>query len=258
VGDHRVLAKTTNGFKMFVDARDLSIGPHIILDGVWEEWTEAALRSVVKPGMTVFEVGANVGFFTLICAEAAGAHGNVIAFEPDPDLARITRDNVELNGFHRTTRVEELAMGAELGRAQFYRADRHRGNGSIVSGLEQISHNATDTRETIDVAITTLDAYCEASDLTPQVLKIDAEGAESAILRGAPDLIGSSVPLTIVMEFAPRFVEASGDSARDLLEHLRSLGFALHRIDERKRKISPASADGLLHFETSELVLIRS
>src|ERR1700687_2781541 len=105
VGDNRVLLKTANGFKMFVDSRDISIAPHLILDGVWEEWTEAVLRRLIAPGMTVVEAGANFGYFTLIMARAVGVAGKVFSFECDPDLATLARDNVEINGLHKTVSV---------------------------------------------------------------------------------------------------------------------------------------------------------
>src|ERR1700752_2954375 len=99
VGDHRMLLRTASRLKMYVDSRDVSISPHLILDGVWEEGTEAALRRLVKPGMHVVEVGANVGYFTLTMAHIVGGQGSVVAFEPDPFLAQIIRDNAEINGF---------------------------------------------------------------------------------------------------------------------------------------------------------------
>ncbi len=258
VGGGRVLLKTRNGFKMYVDGRDISIAPHLILDGVWEEWTEAALLTMIKPGMTIVEAGANVGYFTLVMAKAAGQTGGVHTFECDPDLATLARDNVEINGLHRTARVVEKALGGKPARVTFYRTDRHRGGGSIVAGLEQIPHNPTDHRVPLDVEMTTLDDYCAASSIVPDLIKLDAEGAEPAILRGAAKLLASSRALTIVMEFFPRFVREAGDDPASVLQSLQSRRFELNAIDERHRRIVPATAQSLLERESSELVLRRS
>ena len=258
VGGGRVLLKTRNGFKMYVDGADISIAPHLILDGVWEEWTESALRTLVKPGMTVMEAGANVGYFTLVTARAAGVKGSVHTFECDPDLATLARDNVEINGLHRIARVIEKALGEKAGRVTFYRTDRHRGGGSIVAGLEQIPHNPTDQRTALDVEITTIDDYCAANSLAPDLLKLDAEGAEPAILRGARKLLASSRALTIVMEFFPRFVRDAGDDPAAVLKSLQEQRFELNAIDERQRQVVPATAQSLLDRESSELVLRRS
>jgi FkbM family methyltransferase len=257
VGDNRVLLKTANGFKLYVDSRDISIAPHLILDGVWEEWTEAVLRQLLRPGMTVVEAGANVGYFTLVMARAVGASGRVASFECDPGLAMLARDNVEINGLHRIARLEERALGERAGSVTFYRADRHRGGGSLVEGLEQIPHNATDQRTALEVQMTTLDAWVKQANVQPDLLKLDAEGAEAAILRGGAALLDSDRPLTIVMEFFPRFVHAAGDDPAALLGWLESKHFSLGVIDERRRCIVPTTAAALLQRESAELVLRR-
>ena len=258
VGDNRVLLKTANGFKLYVDSRDISIAPHLILDGVWEEWTESVLRQLLRPGMTVVEAGANVGYFTLVMARAVGAAGRVISFECDPELAALARDNIEINGLHRTARIDERALGERDGRVTFYRTDRHRGGGSLIAGLEQIPHNPTDQRSAIEVAMTTLDAWARDSSARPDFLKLDAEGAEPAILRGGKELLDSDRPLTIVMEFFPRFVREAGDDPAAVLGLLESKRFALGVIDERRRRVAPTTAAALLQRESAELVLRRS
>jgi FkbM family methyltransferase len=258
VGENRVLLKTANGFKLYVDSRDISIAPHLILDGVWEEWTEAVLRQLVGPGMTVVEVGANVGYFTLVMARAVGSTGRVISFECDPELAALARDNVEINGLHRVARIEERALGERDGRVTFYRTDRHRGGGSLIEGLEQIPHNATDQRSAIEVEMTTLDAWTKDAGTPPDLLKLDAEGAEPAILRGAKALLDSARPLTVVMEFFPRFVREAGDDPAALLGFIESKRFALGVIDERRRKVVPTTTAALMQRESAELVLRRT
>jgi len=258
VGDSRVLLKTANGFKLYVDSRDISIAPHLILDGVWEEWTEAVLRQLLRPGMTVVEAGANVGYFTLVMARCVGATGRVVSFECDPGLAGLARDNVEINGLHRVARIDERALGERPGRVTFYSTDRHRGGGSLVAGLEQMPHNATDQRSAIEVEMTTLDAWVKATGAQPDLLKLDAEGAEPAILRGGAALLDSDRPLTVVMEFFPRFVREAGDDPASLLKFLESKRFALAVIDERRRRVVSTTAAALLERESSELVLRRT
>jgi FkbM family methyltransferase len=259
VGGNRVLVKTAAGLKMFVDSRDLSIAPHIMLDGVWEESTEAVLRNLIRPGMTVFEIGANVGFFTLLLSHLVGDRGRVIAFEADPDLAQIVRDNIELNGFHRRTRVfaEAISDGA-AGEVIFHRALRHRGNGSLLP-IEQTPHNPEGVRETITVPATSLDRICARLDRTvPHALKIDAEGAEPAILRGAAETLASPLLRILMLEFAPSFLKSAGEDPRAYLERIKRAGFRLHRIDARKRRMEAASVAALLKSEIVEIVGLRS
>lgn len=257
VGRNRVLLKTASGLKMYVDSRDVSISPHLILDGVWEEWTEAVLRRLVRSGMTVIEVGANIGYFTLTMARAAGSNGRVFAFECDPELAQTARDNVEINGLQRVAAVLELAVGDRNGTATFYRADRHRGGGSTVKGLEQNPMMASDQRTALEVPMTTLDAFIAQAKIQPDLIKLDAEGAEAAILRASPELFGSPRPLTIVMEFFPRFVREAGDDPAALLHFMVEHGFTLEAISEKRRRGEPVAVETLLARESAELVLRR-
>src|SRR5215471_16488867 len=190
-------------------------------------------------------------------AHGVGPHGRVISFECDPGLAALARDNIEINGLHRVARLDERALGERNGRVTFYRTDRHLGGGSIVAGLEQIPHNPSDQRQPLEVEMTTLDDVTRAAGIEPDLLKLDAEGAEPAILRGGGALLDSDRPLTIVLEFFPRFVREAGDDPAALLQFLESKRFALNAIDERRRRMEPVTAASLLERESAELVLRR-
>src|SRR5437762_11316141 len=81
VGDNRLLTTTVNGQRLFVDARDLSLSPEIILNGCWEPGVTRALHSLVRQGMTVVEIGANIGYFATLLGRLVGRQGCVRAFE---------------------------------------------------------------------------------------------------------------------------------------------------------------------------------
>jgi FkbM family methyltransferase len=257
VGNNRVLLRAANRFKYYADANDIGITPHLIIDGVWEESVERVLTKRIVRGMHVFEVGANIGYFTVLLAHLVGPSGSVTAFEPDAALAQLTRDNIEINGFHQQAAVVEVAASDRIGTATFYTRDRHRGGGSLVGDLEQVPWNPYDVKAAIEVRTTTLDAYIAESGVVPDVVKIDAEGAESAILRGAEQLLATRRPLVLQLEFAPDFVQAAGDDPAALLERLANYGFAMHRIDERSRRVVDAPRDALLASAFSELLLTR-
>lgn len=257
VGNDRVLLKTPAGLKMFVDSSDVSIAPHLILDGEWEIHVERALKRVVKRGMNVIEVGANLGFFTLLFALHVGEEGSVRSFEPDRRLATIVRDNISMNAMHRIARVEELAVSDATGTATFYAADRHRSAGSLLSDVDQIPWNATDTRSRIEVQTITLDEYVAREGFAPDLIKIDAEGAESAVLRGAHGLLNASRPLTLILEFIPKFITKSGDDPGEFLARLSERGFTIELINDRNRRIEQIDRDGLLARPYSELLATR-
>ncbi|HTZ55511.1 MAG TPA: FkbM family methyltransferase [Candidatus Acidoferrum sp.] len=258
IGNDRVLLWTKSGFKMFVDSRDVSIAPHLILEGVYEEHTDAVLRRIVKPGMHVVEIGANVGLFTLLMARCVGAGGSVYAFECDPTLARIARDNLELNGLGQIGTIDERAVSKDDGRHEFRAALRHRGGGTLVHNLQQIPQLTETERETIVVQAVTLDRFAAAYDRKIDFLKIDAEGAEADIIRGGQSIFGNAdYPITVMMEFAPAFMRKAGTDPAVQLQELVAAGFRFSRVDDRRRRLVPTDGAELLAREFSDIVMVR-
>ena len=259
IGNDRVLLWTKSGFKMFVDSRDVSIAPHLILEGVYEEHTAAVLRRIVKPGMHVVEIGANVGLFTLFMARAVSPSGSVYAFECDPTLARIAADNLEVNGLGAIGTVDERAVSKASGALAFRAALRHRGGGTLVDGLQQIPELTEAERETIVVQAVTLDEFAANYASKIDFLKIDAEGAEADIIRGGQTIFANpAYPITIMMEFAPAFMQKAGMDPALQLRELAAAGFAFSRIDERRRQLVPARDAELLARPFSDMVMKRT
>ncbi|WP_233247757.1 FkbM family methyltransferase [Caulobacter endophyticus] len=104
-------------YKLFVDGLDYGLGPHLLLDGYWEMWTTEAIARAVKPGMTVVDVGANLGYFTLLMADLVGAGGRVHAFEPNPQIATLLARSVSMPSRPRSTiRSSKVPGWASMGR----------------------------------------------------------------------------------------------------------------------------------------------
>jgi hypothetical protein len=96
--DDRVLCKVLGKYLMWVDALDQGLSPHLIFQGFWEMWITAAMARFVRRGTTVVDVGANVGYYTLLLADAVGPQGRVVAFEPNPPIAEKLRMTDANNG----------------------------------------------------------------------------------------------------------------------------------------------------------------
>jgi hypothetical protein len=97
-GDHTALVATRWGAKMLVDTRDAAISPWIVLDGLWETQVTQWLQETLSPGQVFVDVGANVGYFTLLGGQLVGPGGRVVAVEAHPGLAELLRRNVIMNG----------------------------------------------------------------------------------------------------------------------------------------------------------------
>jgi FkbM family methyltransferase len=200
-------------------ARDIGL-THIqsygLVRGTLEPSVQEALRRHVRPGAVVYDIGANVGFFSLLAARLAGPGGVVEAFEPVPRAVAALRRNVALNGFGNV-HVHEAAVGA------------HDGTGTLlVTEQASCSHLAdrgwhADTRETIDVRVVTLDALVGRAQLRPaDVLKIDVEGSELSVVQGMSELLRRSRPVLICE------LHATND---DFLGLMADAGYEVENLD---------------------------
>ena len=159
-------------------------------DGGGEPEVQAALEKHVRPGMTVYDVGANIGLFSMIAARLVGHHGSVVAFEVDPEIAARLRENLSRNEF-RQAMVEEAAVWSEVKCVYFERADPaaspDRGLGRVVEVGNQ---------NTVDVPAISLDEYAQ-THAAPDFVKCDVEGAEVEVFRGARRLLRENRPVIV-------------------------------------------------------------
>ena len=182
------------GHLLYVSTADLPLDhahAGLIVRGTLEPPVQEALRRVLAPGAVFYDVGANIGFFTILGARLVGPRGRVIAFEPVPACARAVARNIELNGFeHAKIRAE--AVGAQGGTARL-----------LVVGEASWSHLAStgrhaDVREEIDVAVVTIDELVGTDAIPPpDVLKIDTEGAELQAIAGMRETIARHRPAIV-------------------------------------------------------------
>ena len=188
----------------------------------WNEREEAArFLSLAKAGMTVFDVGANVGFYSLLLAARVGPTGSVHSFEPTPRVAGALRTNVQLNDFAQV-KVNQIAMSDSCGTTAFYVHDD-----DVLSSFGGVSQTA------IDVATLTIDAYLEQNGIRHvDLIKIDVEGAEVRVLRGASRLLSAPDAPIIMIEVSPQALARIGDTADLLINLLHAYGYHLTTLAE--------------------------
>jgi len=168
----------------------------------WNPEEYRAFRATVRPGAVVFDVGANVGSYTLLFAIWAGAAGRVFAFEPAPDAREGLRQHLRLNGLTDRVEIVKAAASSAPGTARF---EVDGANGANAIAL----HRDTSSDRFIDVDTTTIDAFCECHGVWPDVIKIDVEGAELDVLKGARGVLGRP-GVQVFVEFHPRVWAARG------------------------------------------------
>jgi FkbM family methyltransferase len=167
-----------------------------------------AAKSLVRPGDVVWDVGANIGLFGFASAGLAGRGGQVLAIEPDPWLSDLLHRSAELNrNLECPIYVLPVAVGDQTGHAMLNIARRGRAT-NFVSG-HQPSTQVGGIREAIRVVTVTLDELLEKWT-APSVVKIDVEGAEASVLRGAARLLRGVRPRILCEVSDANRKEASG------------------------------------------------
>lgn len=197
-----------------------------IFFGAFETREVRAVLACVPEGGTVVDVGANVGYYTLVMARRVGPLGRVHAFEPDPDLARHLERHLELNGLGDRVEVHRSALAARSGTARFLRADdANRGGGTLF-------HYSDLGGESIEVEVDTLDAAADRSALqSVDLLKLDVEGGEVDVLAGAAGLLDRRAIRHILVELNGWRLEDRGLLAEDLLGPLLDRGYTLDPLN---------------------------
>jgi FkbM family methyltransferase len=188
------------------------------LHGEVEPIVQQVLVEKLRPGMVFYDLGANIGFFTLLASRIVGEKGKVISFEPDPEIAARLRRNVERNGF-KNVLVVEAGIWSVGGPVNFVAADDSspdRGVGKFVSNGE-----AAQGKPTQCVA---LDEFVR-NEPVPDVIKCDVEGAEVEVFRGARNLLAAHHPM-VLCELHSKSNEVS------LREQFSGLGYALKIVDD--------------------------
>lgn len=194
IGLSRVLGR----YKLFVDTDDIGFASHIILDGFWEIWLTQFTARHVKPGMTVIDIGANFGYYSVLLADLITESGSCICIEANPRVADRLRDSLSINGFSRRSRVVACAVGDGASpNVHFFVPDHEPKNARILVGTD--SDTEPPNGNVIEVPSTSVDAICKDIQHV-DFIKIDAEGAEALIWRGMTGLLERSSP-DIILEF---------------------------------------------------------
>ncbi|GEM_PF-3176943 len=200
--DDQVLCKVLGKYLMWVDAFDRGLSPHLIFQGYWEMWVTEVMARFARRGTTVVDVGANVGYYTLLLAEAVGPEGKVIAFEPNPRIAEMLRMSVSINGYSSTVTVRSEAVSGKSGPGLTFAIPKHepKNAGLVRSEVDRNSYTAQfgENIRFIDVPEITLDSLALTN---VGIVKIDAEGAEESVWEGMQVTIDNNPDICIVLEF---------------------------------------------------------
>ena len=221
-----VLAKC-HGNKMYVDARDVGVGQSILRRGSYEEFETELFKQIVESGMTVVDVGANIGYYTLIASRLVGSKGKVYAFEPEPKNFQLLTKNVEINHCRNVTCLQK-AVSNRTGKRKLFLDGINLGAHSFAAD-NLVPGNPTGQTGILNVDTVTLDQFFHGKRI--DLMKIDAQGAEGLVLDGAKDVLARNRKLKLLLEFWPSGMRSVGTDPWKLLKELAHLDLKIKMID---------------------------
>ena len=213
-----------------------SFAPIDLVRDRFEIGTTKVFEENVKSGNCVLDIGANVGYFTLLAARLVGPTGKVYAFEPEPSNYDVLVKNLGLNGYENVDAIP-MAVSSEKGEAQLIIS-------ALDSGFHSLAHLNLPERGSVSVETITIDSFLEERGW-PHVdfVKMDIEGWEVAALDGMGQFFQRTSTVRLVIEFCPWIMEVVGVTPESFIDRLLSYGLDVNLIN----------LDGVEPLKTSNL-----
>lgn len=194
-----------------------------LIKGIYQEDVIAIFRNTLnQPDAVLLDVGAHHGLMALAASKAIGAGGKIFAFEPNPASQRFLQENLDLNGAENVS-VCPFGLSDRPGHLDFYANEgEYSWNSTFVRSFADRASQA----KSISVPINTVDAFCEENRIIPTVIKVDTEGADFFVLKGATQTIIRHRP-HLIIEFNPIAAEKAGVDLDEIARFLKNLGYEL-------------------------------
>jgi len=211
-----------NGLKIYVEGKS-GMAKLLGIKGSYEEETTKLFSEILKEEMTVLDLGANIGYYSLLAGKQIGEKGKVFAFEPWHESFSLLQKNIEVNGFKNIIPVAK-AVSNQCGRQKLF----------LASDPGQHSLGGDANCESVEVDVTSVDEFVREQNISVDLVKMDVEGAEMSVLEGMAETISKNPHIRIITEFVPGHLELNNCSPSAFLEKLFSYGFKLYVINDEK------------------------
>jgi FkbM family methyltransferase len=229
------------GHTMYLHRHDSVVSPSLWQWGLFEPFETELILSLTGKGDTVLDIGANIGYYTLLLARKVGPTGQVYAFEPDEENFALLKRNVEVNGYTNVV-LEKKAVADRTGPATLFLSPENRGDHQTYASA------AEGDRQQVAIETVCLDEYGPLRDRTVDLIKMDIQGAEARAVAGMTGLLRNNPHCRLITEFWPHGLRNAGSDPRAYLEALGRLGFTLHDVPEEGHSpVAPVGAEELMH-----------
>ncbi len=215
-----------DGNRFYLDKDD---SMRLSILGVYEPATVKHFWEAVKPGSVVLDIGAHIGYYTVMAAKRVGSRGKVYAFEPSKENLVLLNKNIKINKFKNVISVNK-AVSDSTKKVKFY-------INPISTGMNSLVNIGYKGERSITVDAISLDDFFGKKLPKVSVIKMDIEGGEFSALKGMRNLLKKSTKLSLFTEFSPFSIKKANQSPEGFLSFLRDLGFKLYSIDEATKQL---------------------
>jgi len=218
-----------NGFKMHIDPTDAL---ELKSNKTFEKFETELVKKEIAKGDIVLDIGANIGYFTLIFSQIVGKDGRVYAFEPDPNNFEILKKNIEINNIKNVILIQKAVSNTSKP-LSLYLCDYNHAQHRI--------YPSSRCNEKIDVESTTIDEYLAGTEFFNKInfVKMDVEGSEYDAIDGMKKTLQSNLSLKMLCEFSPKQIQERGLQPQDILNQLLNHNFKIYPITTAGEKIIP-------------------
>ena len=247
-----IIRRIDDYVRNLIKSKTVYIGKHIIflddLDslglsifGHYEPYQTSLIRQIVKPGNTVLDVGAHIGYYSLIIADRITEAGTLLAFEPDPTNFSLLRKNLSVNNIRNVEAINK-ALSDETAEVDFFVSEKNRGDNRLYSAEPDFTKT--------HVAAVDLDSFLAERELKIDFIKMDIQGAELKALRGMQSTLASLTDIEIIFEFWPFGLCSCGENPEELLAFVETLGFRIAEVHEGSKAVRELNLPQLLKTYT--------
>ena len=228
-----------NGMWMQVHKHDNAVTHALLNFGVYEPMETAVLSGLLRPGDVFVDIGANIGYYTLLASSRVGPRGRVIALEPGRGNLSLLRANVADNSLANVT-IVAAAAGQSAGVLPLYESATNMGDHRLY---------AVDERDHYDVEVLRLDDLLQKPAAVPNVVKIDIQGYEYQAMSGLRGTLAAAERCAVCSEFWSEGLRAAGSAnPSEYAALFTDLGYELYEIDEHAGALRPLAGDALTEF----------
>lgn len=221
--------------------QDRFVSRQIRETGIWEPYETELLLGILQPGSVFVDVGANVGYFSVVAASVVGSDGQVIAFEPDPANFLLLQANCELNALGSRVEAVQAGLSTSEYAGRLYLSEDNLGDHQIYAGAGD--------RSSLPIRLYNGSDYLQPRLERLDLLKIDTQGSEYQVMAGLMPLLRAlpSMP-RIIIELTPFSLREAGASGRQLIELMATLEHPFAIIDHIEHRLVASSAAELAQW----------